>query len=278
MDDNEGSHDKVIRFWSLMSTGIAPAKPFPGFAQSLLVLLILIAVSLPAGIPMIVFKILKMNSLLPWASLFSQLASTGITLWICTHLGKKVWSDFFPIRPVAPTVWPLTVVATVGLILLINGLDGWVHRLLPAPAWFRAIFADMGGAAMVLGAPLAEEPVFRGLILGGFALRYGPRKAVVYSALLFAAFHLNPWQFHSALLAGLFLGWLCLESGSLWPGMLGHFLNNLAYYFAVRWKVAVLTGEELQPWWMWGAGVVLLLLGLAGLRWSFQTRAEELPA
>jgi len=261
-----------------MSTDIAPAKPYPGFAQSLLILLILIAVSMATGIPMIVFKLMKLEAFIPWAALFSQLASTGITLWICTHLGQKGWSDFFPGRSVPLTVWPLTVLAALGAILIINGMDGWVHRLLPAPAWFRAIFADMGGAAVVLGAPLAEEPLFRGLILGGFALRYGPRKAIVYSALLFAAFHMNPWQFHSALMAGLFLGWLCLESGSLWPAVLGHFVNNLAYYLTVRWKVAVLTGDELQPLWMWSAGVALLLLGLAGLRWSLRPGAKELPA
>jgi membrane protease YdiL (CAAX protease family) len=54
-------------------------------------------------------------------------------------------------------------------------------------------------------APVAEELFFRGLVLHGYARRYGLTKAVWGSAVLFAAFHLNPWQAVLALPLGLAL-------------------------------------------------------------------------
>lgn len=254
----------------------SPAKPFPGFAQALLVMLLLLVFSGITGIPLAIFQALKWNQAMPWAALASQVGATALTLWVCTAMGSKSWRDYFPHRPVAPTVWPLVILGTAGLILLSNGAEGLLQRILPTPEWLKNLFGDMGWQGMVVGAPLTEEPLFRALVLGGFVQRYGPRKGLLLSALLFGLIHLNPWQLTTAIAAGLFLGWLMLRTGSLWPGVLAHFVNNLVAYLSTIYHTPYLGDQRLQPIWMWGLGALFAFVAIWGLARVFAPDAVEL--
>ena len=52
-------------------------------------------------------------------------------------------------------------------------------------------------------------------------------------AALFSAFHMQFYGFLPRLLMGAYLGYLFVWSGSLWPGMIAHFVNNgVAVFFA----------------------------------------------
>ncbi len=73
---------------------------------------------------------------------------------------------------------------------------------------------------------LIEEMIFRGYILG--ALRpHGDGLAVVLSAVLFALFHGNVLQIPFAFILGLVMGYLTVQTDSIWPAVLLHFTNNL---------------------------------------------------
>jgi len=80
--------------------------------------------------------------------------------------------------------------------------------------------------------PLVEEILFRGVLLSALTKRWRVGGSVVISALLFAVSHLPSmqWQWYAlpdlALLAGA-LAWLRLRTGSLWPAVLAHGVNNL---------------------------------------------------
>lgn len=78
---------------------------------------------------------------------------------------------------------------------------------------------------MGVGAPVAEEILFRGLILRKLQ-PYGKRFAIVLSALLFGIFHGNPVQIPYAFLVGLVLGYTAMEHNILWAMVL-HMFNNL---------------------------------------------------
>lgn len=84
-----------------------------------------------------------------------------------------------------------------------------------------------GLAALILAPALCEELFFRGFVLTGLYAHYGPRWALGGSSLLFAISHLNPWQFLSLLLFGLFLGTLIYWTHSIYPAILAHAINNL---------------------------------------------------
>lgn len=76
-----------------------------------------------------------------------------------------------------------------------------------------------------IGAPIAEELLFRGLVLRKLE-PYGKRFAIVMSALVFGVFHGNLVQIPYAFLVGLVLGYTALEYNILWAMVL-HMINNL---------------------------------------------------
>ncbi len=80
---------------------------------------------------------------------------------------------------------------------------------------------------MALMAALSEEIFFRG-ILQKVLIECTRNKnvAIWMGAALFSAFHMQFYGFIPRMLMGAYLGYLFLWSGSLWPGMVAHFLNN----------------------------------------------------
>jgi membrane protease YdiL (CAAX protease family) len=80
--------------------------------------------------------------------------------------------------------------------------------------------------------PLVEELLFRGVLLSAVARYTGNGMAIVLSALLFACVHLPDLSFlwyalPNLALLGLILGWLRVQSGSIWPAVVAHGMNNL---------------------------------------------------
>jgi membrane protease YdiL (CAAX protease family) len=91
---------------------------------------------------------------------------------------------------------------------------------LPA-AWLA--FAVIVG----VGAPLAEELFFRGLLLASFDARFGRVVAVVASSALFAATHFQVIQFPGLFVAALTWASLTVRSGRLGPAIVSHVAFNL---------------------------------------------------
>lgn len=79
---------------------------------------------------------------------------------------------------------------------------------------------------LILGAPLAEELFFRGLLIDLWQEKVGAKQAVFYSALLFAVMHFYLLQFIPVLLAGLCLGFLFLRTEDLLVPILAHAVVN----------------------------------------------------
>ena len=81
-------------------------------------------------------------------------------------------------------------------------------------------------------AALSEELFFRGIIQKVLIECFKNKHVGVWlGAILFSAFHLQFYGFLPRMLMGAYLGYLFLWSGSIWPGIVAHFLNNgLAVY------------------------------------------------
>jgi len=79
---------------------------------------------------------------------------------------------------------------------------------------------------MAILAPLAEELVFRGLLYGWLAGRWGGSVAWLVSSLAFAAAHVEPAHAILVLPLGLWFGWLRRRFDSLWPSLVAHTANN----------------------------------------------------
>ena len=85
----------------------------------------------------------------------------------------------------------------------------------------------MATLAIVLAAPVGEELLFRGLLLGRFSAYGYWRFGVAFSSVLFMLVH-PPKNYIAILGIGLLSAWLYLRTKSLWPSMALHALNNAA--------------------------------------------------
>ena len=126
-----------------------------------------------------------------------------------------------------------------------------------------------------VGPGISEELAFRGLILSGFASRYSAPAAMALSAVLFALMHVDPLHILATFPAGLWLAWLVLRTGSLYPAVVAHALNNLWSTLEAAYRQVDPGVEpsdvlmELYPWpaVLLAAGVLLLAIHrLRGLK------------
>lgn len=99
-----------------------------------------------------------------------------------------------------------------------------VARLFQRAPWERTVLVVSATAL----APVCEELAFRGHLLSALGLRLRPGAAIGLSALAFAALHLDPVRLPGLLFLGALYGWLTWRSGSIYPAVLAHAVNNAA--------------------------------------------------
>lgn len=79
---------------------------------------------------------------------------------------------------------------------------------------------------IVLGAPIAEELFFRGLLQRSVERRNGPRWAIAVSAVAFGITHFQPVQLLGLVAFGVVLGVLTHRAGRLGPALVAHVAFN----------------------------------------------------
>jgi len=85
------------------------------------------------------------------------------------------------------------------------------------------IFAVM----LMVGAPIVEELFFRGLMFSALRKRgVGAVLTIIISAVVFAAFHVEPLRFLVLLPSGVVLGWVRWRTGSTGASMVTHGMVN----------------------------------------------------
>ncbi len=84
----------------------------------------------------------------------------------------------------------------------------------------------LGIISIAIVPALLEETVIRGIVMQPLR-KYGDKYAIIASALLFAVMHGNMVQIPYTVIGGILLGYLTISTGSLWPSIIMHFINNL---------------------------------------------------
>lgn len=125
--------------------------------------------------------------------------------------------------------WPIVLGALGALVVSVAvtqlGIEPEGVKQAMDVARTPALFA-VSLAVMALLAPLVEEVVFRGLLYGWLAGRWGTTVAWFVSSVLFAAAHIEPAHIILVLPLGLWFGWLRQRTDSLWPSLVAHSVNN----------------------------------------------------
>jgi membrane protease YdiL (CAAX protease family) len=145
------------------------------------------------------------------------------------HLGAMLrW-------PALGTYW--FVVAGILVVQFLFSLAAITLTELVAP-WMDDSLAGVGQGNLVLALigivilpPVVEEITFRGILLERFAVKWRVGVAVIVSAVCFGILHADPM---GAGMFGVVTGLLYLRTGSLWPGIIIHFVNNLVAIISIR--------------------------------------------
>ena len=208
---------------------------FPTIQQSFGLIFGLLILSIPVSLPLIIVELLNTDLAenITFKSLAFLIIQIVIFLWIIKIARNKIkeqglWELKWKKQKVSKDILGVFLIMTLALIIIIEPLS----NLIPMPESIAKLFEDMiqpnifSFLALVVAAPILEEMFFRGIILEGFLKNYSPRKAIIWSAIIFGIAHLNPWQAIGAFLAGLLIGWAYVKTKSLIPGIMIHFTNN----------------------------------------------------
>ncbi len=180
------------------------------------------------------------------STLFISMVGMTIYLYRSGEIptGKNTWS------PISLLYVILSLLAGLCCIVLVDFVTTGLNWL---PDWTDTTFdqvlsTGMGVLGVALFGPVLEELLFRGAVTRILLQRYSPAKAIVFSALIFGIFHINPAQIAGATLIGLFLAWIYYRTESLIPCILVHVLNNsLAVGMDRRFPEAQTLAELMSP-------------------------------
>lgn len=248
-------------------------KTYPNIAQSFGLFGLYLLITLLLGLAVATLSMANSSVVL----LISAL-SMLLTLAMALKLKQaKVPYLFVRRRMATPMTYGVAALFTVFLIFVLDPITS----LIPMPDSFREMFEQAFShnifSYLVVGvaAPLLEELLFRKLMLEGLEKNYGARKAILWSAVLFALFHLNPWQGIGAFFIGLLLGWLYLKTRDIWICIFVHFFINTLSFLAYLsfddpfYSMLDLTGEDYYSL----AGIIAI--SLIGMYFCFRILKRE---
>ncbi len=160
----------------------------------------------------------------------------------------------FPTRKVAARHYVVALFGGMAMAVAANYITGWIMSILMSLGVpYPDLPSSQTGTPMSLVLNLVstavlpailEEMVMRGYVMGALR-RHGDKFAVVLSAALFGLIHGNVLQVPFAFMLGLALGWLVIQTGSIWPAVLLHFSNNAMSVLLEYMDIA--TGQNVTP-------------------------------
>ncbi|MFN6243403.1 MAG: lysostaphin resistance A-like protein [Bacteroidota bacterium] len=118
-------------------------------------------------------------------------------------------------------------------------------------------------------AAVGEELLFRGVVQRIFVRQFGQAwPAIIFSAFLFAALHMQFYGFFPRLALGILLGAIYWYSGSLWVAILAHFVYDAILITLVYFNPAMLNDEPVvsQEALLYG-GLISALMVTMNLHW-----------
>ena len=235
-------------FWSVLPLAIlAPtpllllAAPLGGFEQlDPAVTTLGIALSINVATTLIVALTVVGTGAARWGEIFGQHRIASPNLPAADRrggaLGDVAWG-------IALTV-PIVVAAAAFSALLIQGTGAVPESPLPPSVNSSALLLNLISAALI--APIGEEILYRGVITQAWGRQSGARRAIIFSAIVFALAHtLNiggesigdalvvaAVAFAARLPLGIALGWLWIRRQSLLATITLHAAYNALILFA----------------------------------------------
>lgn len=221
-------------------------KYYPTILQAIHLVILYIFIQTIVDFPLAVIDYYKDTEYL-YHPVKKIVLGVGSVLFILIYGFRKAKTgllNVFPLKFFNPLIILPLITFFLGAHVLLDEVNRIVSEYIPPPSWFWELFnqifeSDYGwlGAFLKVAviAPIVEELIFRGIILQGFRKNYNGFVSVIMSALLFALFHLNPWQFPATFVLGLLLGFIMIRTNNILLAILGHSINNFLVLITITY-------------------------------------------
>lgn len=266
-------------------------RQYPTLIQAIHLIILYIFIQALVDFPLAMIDYYKDTEYLyhPFKKIVLGIGSTLFILWYGYKNTGNPLKEVFPLKRFNPVIILLLLTFLLGAQQLLNFVNLWVDRVIPPPPWFWELFNnifenDFGFFGtflkVVIIAPIVEELIFRGVVLHGLMRNYSVPTAVFFSGLLFALFHLNPWQFPATFVLGLILGWVMIRTKNIGLAIIGHGINNLLVLLSITFqdKLNPAVYEKLGQNMLNISAVFLIIFSLALMYWLLEPKkAVEKP-
>jgi membrane protease YdiL (CAAX protease family) len=173
----------------------------------------------------------------------SATAMWAVYLFVTSQFLHVNWKNFrstigvtFLRRDVAVGI-PLGIASQ---LILVNAVNWPLTRLFPDAFSFDEVskrasdLVDVAqggwiillGLVVIVGAPIVEEIVYRGVVQPGLVASWGRTVGIVTTAALFAAIHLQPVEFPGLFAFALVLGWARHSTARIGMSIITHMAFN----------------------------------------------------
>ena len=214
---------------------------------------------------------------------FAQMIIPVIFIWLVGNANSHNPLNS-PVKVDAPHIGKFNFL-TLGILLMLITLGlSWaldpVTDNFPMPDNFKDMFESIATrpvdtiVSVAIMAPLFEEFIMRGTIERGLLSKGSAAVAILWSALLFGAMHMNLWQAIPAFVLGCLFGWVYYRSHSIWAVIFMHFVNNFSSIMlfwafptmdpdaSSRENMVQLTGTDMWYWVLVGGGALIVVAGI----------------
>jgi membrane protease YdiL (CAAX protease family) len=281
----------------------------PWISFWILLILIIISILLSA---IFIFGLIRLPPNNPLSqftqSLFGHLLLVFLFIPFILRLpkGKRTFKEYLDdirLTRISPFFQLILIAISCYIILMLcQSLGSFVFRLLEGKAitgeFIRSVFNIKGelppeSLSLLISLPsIFEEVIFRGVLLTYLLHKYSKRKAIIFSSFGFAIIHIfnilggrDPvWvvgQIIWAFMLGLFYGYLFVQTGSLLPNMLFHYLSNVfvgAFNSYIQSTASIETQALYGVIFTFGLMPTILMIlwtKFFAEKWSFKSRFTE---
>ncbi len=224
---------------------VQSATGYPKLAGALRLVILAYLLSLVTGVTI---RLMGLDTYFA-LSLTEVVVPTGLVAWYGWRRRSAPARDLVVVPRINLLAASALVLAVVGFWVLFHQGTTVLTLLLPIPEPLMDVLnrpvaeSRVSLAVVVLLAAYAEEVLFRGVILAGLLENYSAGRAIFFSALLFAIFHVAPWHIVSAFAGGALLGWIYYRTRSVMLCAALHAIHNLFFEVFVS-RVASVAGLE----------------------------------
>jgi membrane protease YdiL (CAAX protease family) len=144
-----------------------------------------------------------------------------------TGIGRTLWQGLLGYCAAVPMMGAGLVVALILQATVFQRFPTQEHPIVPMMTGGGSESLWLAIVIAVVMAPIVEETMFRGVLFRGLRNRMSPGKAAAFSSFVFASLHPTlPMGFFPIFALGMVLATLREKTGSVYPGMIVHALNN----------------------------------------------------